>query len=184
MTLHSTIDRGTPERKAEATVSLEIDGVPVTVPAGTSLMHAASLAGIQVPKLCATDSLEAFGSCRLCMVEIAGKRGVHASCTTVVEPGMVVTTQTDRLAKLRRNVMELYISDHPLDCLTCAANGDCELQDMAGVVGLREVRYGYAGENHLSAEKDTSNPYLDFDPTKCIACSRCVRACEDIQGTF
>ena len=80
--------------------------------------------------------------------------------------------------------MELYISDHPLDCLTCAANGDCELQDMAGAVGLREVRYGYEGANHLDAEKDESNPYFTFDPAKCIVCSRCVRACEEVQGTF
>lgn len=80
--------------------------------------------------------------------------------------------------------MELYISDHPLDCLTCPANGNCELQDMAGVVGLREVRYGTEGENHLVGTKDTSNPYFSFDPTKCIVCSRCVRACEEVQGTF
>ena len=99
---------------------------------------------------------------------------------------MKVTTQTRRLAKLRRGVMELYISDHPLDCLTCPANGDCELQDMAGVVGLREVRYGYDGENHsASARRRTqSNPYFTFDPSKCIVCSRCVRACEEVQGTF
>ena len=80
--------------------------------------------------------------------------------------------------------MELYISDHPLDCLTCPANGNCELQDMAGAVGLREVRYGYEGANHLDAPKDESNPYFTFDPTKCIVCSRCVRACEEVQGTF
>src|SRR5215813_4591206 len=97
---------------------------------------------------------------------------------------MKVRTQTPRLAKLRRGVMELYISDHPLDCLTCSANGDCELQDMAGAVGLREVRYGYDGANHLKSEKDESNPYFTFDPAKCIVCSRCVRACEEVQGTF
>jgi formate dehydrogenase major subunit len=184
MTLHTTIDRGTPERTAAQTVTLSIDGIPVTVPAGTSLMHAASLAGIQVPKLCATDSLEAFGSCRLCLVEIEGRRGTPASCTTPAENGMKVTTQNEKLAKLRRGVMELYISDHPLDCLTCAANGDCELQDMAGAVGLRDVRYGYDGENHTKQEKDESNPYFTFDASKCIVCSRCVRACEEVQGTF
>ena len=97
---------------------------------------------------------------------------------------MKVKTETKRLADIRRNVMELYISDHPLDCLTCPTNGDCELQDMAGVVGLREVRYGYEGANHFDAEKDKSNPYFTFDPTKCIVCSRCVRACEEVQGTF
>jgi formate dehydrogenase major subunit len=97
---------------------------------------------------------------------------------------MVVKTQTDKLAKIRREVMELYISDHPLDCLTCSANGDCELQDMAGVVGLRDVRYGVDGANHLEAKKDESNPYFTFDASKCIVCSRCVRACEETQGTF
>ncbi len=97
---------------------------------------------------------------------------------------MKVRTQSPKLAKLRRGVMELYISDHPLDCLTCSANGDCELQDMAGVVGLREVRYGYEGENHLKAPKDESNPYFTFEASKCIVCSRCVRACEEVQGTF
>src|SRR6202790_5681100 len=189
MTVHTdidraNIDRGTPERTATQSVTLEIDGMPVTVPAGTSIMRAASLAGIQVPKLCATDSLEAFGSCRLCLVEIAGRKGTPASCTTPAENGMKVSTQNDRLAKLRRGAIEPYISAHPLACLTCAANGDCELQDMAGAVGLREVRYGYDGANHLGQAKDESNPYFTFDPSKCIVCSRCVRACEEVQGTF
>jgi len=177
-------DAGTPVRVSDKLVSLQIDGVEVTVPAGTSVMRAAFDAGVRVPKLCATDHLEAFGSCRLCLVEIEGRRGFPASCTTPAEAGMKVTTQSDKLAKLRRNTMELYISDHPLDCLTCPANGNCELQDMAGVVGLREVRYGTEGENHLVGTKDTSNPYFSFDPTKCIVCSRCVRACEEVQGTF
>jgi formate dehydrogenase major subunit len=117
-------------------------------------------------------------------VEIDGRPGFPAACTTPVAEGMVVRTQTEAIAKLRRGVMELYISDHPLDCLTCAANGDCELQDAAGAVGLREVRYGYQGENHLAAPIDASNPYFAFDPAKCIVCSRCVRACDEIQGTF
>src|SRR5579862_8598661 len=184
MALMQETDYGTPVRIAETIVSLEIDGKSVTVPRGTSLMRAAVEAGVQVPKLCATDNMEAFGSCRLCLVEIEGRRGTPASCTTLVTPGMSVTTQNHRLAQLRRGVMELYISDHPLDCLTCPANGHCELQDMAGAVGLREVRYGYEGENHLSLGKDTSNPYFTFDASKCIVCSRCVRACEEQQGTF
>ena len=184
MTLLKEHDLGTPARPGEASIHVEIDGLAVTVPEGTSVMHAAALAGIDVPKLCATDSLAAFGSCRLCLVEIDGRRGTPASCTTPVEAGMKISTQTPRLEKLRRGVMELYISDHPLDCLTCAANGDCELQDMAGAVGLREVRYGYAGDNHLDTKKDESNPYFTFDGSKCIVCSRCVRACEETQGTF
>ena len=184
MSLLKEPDLGTPAMEGPATVSLEVDGLSVCVPEGTSVMRAAAIAGVDVPKLCATDRLEAFGSCRLCLVEIDGRRGTPASCTTPVADGMVVRTQSPKVAKLRESVMELYISDHPLDCLTCSANGDCELQDMAGVVGLRQVRYGYEGENHLDAVKDQSNPYFDFDPSKCIACSRCVRACDEIQGTF
>ena len=181
--LYDDVDYGTPARDG-APVSLEIDGVVVNTTAGTSVMRAAMEAGIAVPKLCATDSLEPFGSCRLCLVEIEGRRGYPASCTTPVEAGMKVRTQNARLQGLRRNVMELYISDHPLDCLTCAANGDCELQDMAGAVGLREVRYGMDGATHLGARLDESNPYFSYDPSKCIVCNRCVRACEETQGTF
>ena len=177
-------DFGTPPARSTQTVALEIDGMRVEVPAGTSVMRAAAEAGISVPKLCATDTLEAFGSCRLCVVEIEGRAGTPASCTTPVADGMKVRTQTGKLKTLRRGVMELYISDHPLDCLTCSANGDCELQDMAGAVGLREVRYGYDGANHLDAKKDESNPYFTFDPAKCIVCSRCVRACDEVQGTL
>ncbi len=177
-------DLGTPECQSETQVTLLIDGCEVTVPAGTSVMRAAALADMKIPKLCATDQLEAFGSCRLCLVQIEGMKGYPASCTTPVAQGMKVTTQNNELAKLRRGVMELYISDHPLDCLTCPANGHCELQDMAGAVGLREVRYGYSGANHLDAPKDESNPYFTFDASKCIVCSRCVRACDEQQGTL
>jgi formate dehydrogenase major subunit len=177
-------DLGTPKRDSGKTITLDVNGVSVTVPEGSSVMYAASIAGMKVPKLCATDNLEPFGSCRLCLVEIEGRRGYPASCTTPVEAGMKVRTESPKLADLRRGVMELYISDHPLDCLTCPANGHCELQDMAGVVGLREVRYGYDGKNHLHEHKDESNPYFTFDPSKCIVCSRCVRACEEVQGTF
>jgi formate dehydrogenase major subunit len=177
-------DYGTPKRDSATLVTLSIDGREVTVPAGTSVMRAAALSDVKIPKLCATEQLEAFGSCRLCLVQIEGMKGLPASCTTPVAQGMKVTTQNKQLADIRRGVMELYISDHPLDCLTCPANGHCELQDMAGAVGLREVRYGYEGANHLAAEKDTSNPYFTFDPSKCIVCSRCVRACDEQQGTF
>ncbi|KRE11123.1 formate dehydrogenase [Bosea sp. Root381] len=196
MSLIKEIDFGTPIRVAEKTVTLTIDGESVTVPAGTSVMAAAVSLGTKIPKLCATDSLEPFGSCRLCLVEIEGRRGTPASCTTPAEDGMVVRTQSENLSGLRKGVMELYISDHPLDCLTCSANGDCELQDMAGAVGLREVRYGHDGENHVFARDkdgfanenwlglDTSNPYFTYDPSKCIVCNRCVRACAEVQGTF
>ncbi len=184
-------EMGTPAREG-VPVTLSIDGIDVTVPEGTSVMRAAAKAGVQVPKLCATDSVEAFGSCRLCVVEIEGRRGTPASCTTPVADGMVVRTQSDKVRKIRKGVMELYISDHPLDCLTCGANGDCELQDMAGAVGLRDVRYEAPANgglaNHFTARdtsgeanpqwlpKDDSNPYFSYDPSKCIVCSRCVLA--------
>jgi formate dehydrogenase major subunit len=195
MTLIKETDYGTPESKSANMVTLTIDGKSVTVPEGTSIMRAAMEAGTEIPKLCATDSIKAFGSCRLCVIEVEGRNGTPASCTTPVAPGISVKTQTPRLSAIRRGVMELYISDHPLDCLTCAANGDCELQDMAGAVGLRDVRYGYDGSNHVFARndgeanfnwkpKDESNPYFTYDPAKCIVCNRCVRACEEVQGTF
>jgi formate dehydrogenase major subunit len=187
MTLLREPDYGTPARPGAATVDVTIDGIAISVPEGTSVMRAAKEAGVDIPKLCATDSLEAFGSCRLCVVEIDGAKGTPASCTTPCSPGMVVRTQNERLQTLRRGVMELYISDHPLDCLTCSANGDCELQDMAGVTGLRHVRYGSgvdAGTNHFHEPTDTSNPYFQFEGSKCIVCSRCVRACDEVQGTL
>ena len=176
----ATIPAPVPDTRS---VAMTIDGKIVSVPEGTSIMRAARENGIPIPKLCSTDRLEAFGSCRVCLVEIEGRGGPAASCTEPVREGMVVNTQTDALARLRRGVLELYISDHPLDCLTCAANGDCELQDVAGSVGLRDVRYA-DGASHLSDASDSSNPYFSYDPSKCIVCSRCVRACEEVQGTF
>lgn len=189
MTILREKDFGTPRPKSAAAdakkmVTLEIDGFQVEIEEGASIMRAAATIGTSIPKLCATDRLDAFGSCRLCLVEIDGRKGTPASCTTPVAEGMKVRTETPRLQKLRRGVMELYISDHPLDCLTCSDNGDCELQDMAGRVGLREVRYGYEGENHFGKPLDLSNPYFQFEPSKCIVCSRCVRACDEVQGTL
>jgi formate dehydrogenase major subunit len=177
-------DLGTPRVEGSKTVTLDIDGVSVTVPEGTSIMRAAAAMGRQIPKLCATDSLKAFGSCRLCLVEIEGRKGFPASCTTLVADGLKIRTETPKLSQLRRGVMELYISDHPLDCVTCPANGHCELQDMADELDITETRYGLAGKNHHHMPADTSNPYFTFDPTMCIVCSRCVRACDEVQGTF
>ena len=175
-------DLGTPKGGGER-VSLVINGQQVEARSGDSILRAALEADIPIPKLCSTDSLEAFGSCRMCLVEVEGRKNPVSSCTEPVSEGLVVRTETQDLAQLRRGVMELYISDHPLDCLTCSANGDCELQDVAGQVGLREVRY-QAVSSHTQEAKDASNPYFTYDPSKCIVCSRCVRACEDIQGTF
>jgi len=189
-------DMGTPAVEADEVVTLSIDGFAVTVPAGTSVMRAAATIGIEIPKLCATDTLDAFGSCRLCLVEIDGRRGTPASCTTPVAENMVVHTSTERINRIRKGVIELYASDHPAIGIGDPANGDSELQKMAARVGLREVRYE-PGANHIHALNpdghenprhdggvDRSNPYFSYDPEKCILCSLCVRACDDIQGTF
>jgi formate dehydrogenase major subunit len=177
--LREDVDYGTPPRDGEP-VALTVDGVPVTVPAGSSVMLAAAAAGRPVPKLCATDMLEAFGSCRVCLVEIEGRRGFPAACTTPVEPGMAVRTGTPRLAELRAGVMELYLSDFPAEDVP---GGWSELHEVIAATGASSHAYG-AGENHLAAPVDESNPYFLFDPAKCIVCSRCVRACEEVQGTF
>ncbi|MCF6195299.1 MAG: formate dehydrogenase subunit alpha [Emcibacter sp.] len=169
-------DYGTPEVSAEDTVTLEIDGKPVTVTDGTSIMRAAATVDTDIPSLCATDCLESYGSCRLCLVEIEGRKGTPASCTTPAEEGMKVTTQSDRLAKLRRGVMDLYLSDHPAE--------DSPLHDLAKLLDMTESHYGADGHNHLKSIIDDSNPYFQFDPAKCILCARCVRACEEVQGTF
>jgi len=179
------LDLGTPAPKCDGPMlDLEIDGRRLQVPTGTSVMRAAALGGINIPKLCATDSLDAFGSCRMCLVEVEGRKGTPAACTTPVEAGMVVHTQSGQLDSLRKNVLELYVSDHPLDCADCPSDGDCELQELALEMGVERSRYGCDGRNHLDAEKDCSNPYFTFDPSMCIVCYRCVRACDDIQGSF
>ena len=182
MTLIHETDHGTPASGRDETVSLTIDGTPVTVPAGTSVMRAASLAGLAIPKLCATDTLAAYGSCRVCLVEIDGRPGTPASCTTPVAEGMAVMTRSDRLARLRRGVMELYASDHPMAALD-GLEAQTEFRAVVDEVGLEEVRY-QPKSTHLDCPQDVSNPYFAFDPAKCIVCARCVRACDEIQGTF
>ena len=189
-------DLGTPKSTAAEQVALTIDGRQVTVPAGTSVLRAAAEIGIGIPKLCATELLDAFGSCRLCLVQIEGMKGYPASCTTPVAAGMKVSTQTAKLGELRRGVMELYMSVHPLGALTSPPGGHTDIEDMAREIGLADVRYGFDNANHVEAEKadgsanplftgiDGSNPYFNFDPAQCIVCSRCVRACDEQQGTF
>ncbi len=179
MTLLIEPDFGTPRSKRTEKVTVIIDGTEVEVPADTSIMRAAATIGINVPKLCATDTLKAFGSCRLCVVEIDGRKGTPSSCTTPVADGMKISTQSEKLSRLRQGVMELYLSDHPADC---AVGDQCKVHGMAKEVGLKEVRY--SGATHLDLPKDESNPYFTFDSTECIVCNRCVRACDEVQGTF
>ena len=150
-------------------------------------MRAAALAGGDIPKLCATDTLKAFGSCRVCLVEIEGRKGFPASCTTEVAAGMKVRTHSEALTKLRRGVLELYVSEHPMG--TCPDSQPLRARDPGArarhrrsrdIAGAADAR----GTSHTPKPVDASNPYFRFDNDLCIVCSRCVRACEDTQGTF
>ena len=138
-----------------------------------------------VPTLCDAPNLDPFGSCRVCSVDVAfeedGKTKAQASCHTPISEGVYIYPESDNVQKLRKNIIELVLTDHPLDCLTCEVNGNCELQDVAASVGIREVRYP-EGKNHLDRTKDLSHPYMTSDLSKCINCYRCVRACDEVQG--
>ena len=180
MTMIFEPDFGTPASHKLDQVNLEIDGHTITVPADTSIMRAALVAGIEIPKLCSTDSLKAFGSCRLCVIQVDGRNGTPSSCTTPVAEGMKVSTQSEKLDRIRRGVMELYLSDHPADCAT---GDECEVHGIAKKIGITTSRYANT-ETHLDLVKDESNPYFTFDSTECIVCNRCVRACDEVQGTF
>ena len=158
------IDYGTPRSKSEKMVSLSIDGKQISVPEGTSIMRAAMETGIEIPKLCATDMLDAFGSCRLCLVEIEGRGGTPASCTTPVAEGIVVRTKSERLDRLRKGVMELYVSDHPVNSLDRAKHAGFDLLDTAAAVGLEEVRYGFDGARHRNPGVDDLIPISPSTP--------------------
>jgi len=162
--------------------TMSINGNSVQGLSGQTVMEVARDNGIDIPSLCDSPHLKSFGSCRMCIVEVDGMRGTPSSCTTVAGDGMVVQTGSERLWQLRKGITELYVSEHPLDCLTCTANGDCELQDVAAEVGLRDVRFD---NQPVCAEipMDISNPFFSFDASKCIVCQRCVRACDEIQAT-
>ena len=160
-------------------VTLTIDGRQVTVPAGTSVLEAATQAGVKIPTLCYLEGLNEIGSCRLCVVEIEGAKTLAASCVTPAAQGMVVHSNTRQVREARRAVLELIISNHPFDCLTCVRSGSCELQALAESLGIREIRFAGAKAHHAV---DDSTPSIVRDPDKCILCRRCVAVCEQVQG--
>ena len=141
-----------------------------------------------IPTLCDAPNLEAFGSCRVCSVDVALEKGgrtkAMASCHTPVTDGMYIYPSSENIQELRKNIIELVLTDHPLDCLTCEVNGNCELQDVAAEVGIRDVRYPKDFEDHCDRPLDLSHPYMTSDFSKCINCYRCVRACDEVQGQF
>lgn len=161
------------------TITLTIDGTSVTTTPGTTVLNACREAGIHVPTLCNDPRLKPYGSCRLCIVQIEGMRGFPASCATIATDGMVITTDSDVIRDLRRTVVELIVSDHPLDCMTCERAGACELQNAAYELDVSESPFG---SGHERKPVDDDHPLIERDPGKCILCGRCVRICDEVQG--
>ncbi|MCD6350843.1 MAG: (2Fe-2S)-binding protein, partial [Armatimonadetes bacterium] len=159
-------------------VTLTINGIQVSVPEGTTIMEAADQIGIRIPRLCYHPKLSIQGSCRVCIVEVEGVRNLVASCCYPVAEGMVVHTSTPEIQRLRRDIVELLLDNHPEDCNTCERNGNCELQRLAYAMGIRERLF--SGERKHFAQ-DQAGPAVVRDPDKCILCGRCVRVCGEIQ---
>ena len=160
-------------------VLVTVDGRQVSVPPGSTVLQAAEAAGVKIPTLCHHPALEPIGACRMCLVEIEKQRGYHPACTFPVSAGIVVHTNSPGVRDARRFVLELLLSDHPLDCMTCDAAGACELQDLAYEYGIKESRF--PGVQHDWPVTD-ANPFILRDYNKCILCRRCIRACQEING--
>lgn len=160
-------------------VTLTIDGKIIVVPKGATVLEAANKAGIFIPTLCHDPELSEFGACRMCIVEIEGMRNLPASCVTEATDGMIVHTGSENVIEARRTILELILSNHPLDCLTCSKNGDCRLQDYAYMYGVPSG--GFDGDSH-DYEPEFDNPFIVRDMNKCILCGKCIRMCAEIQG--
>lgn len=158
-------------------ITLNIDGMPVTVPAGTTVLAAAQKLGIAIPVLCHHPKLSVAGACRVCIVEIGGQP--VTSCTTRVENGMEVTTASPYIEGLRRDIIDLILSDHPYDCMVCERAGECELQELAYKYQIRTPVFH--GERRIYPARD-GNPFVERDMEKCILCGRCVKVCDEVQG--
>jgi len=165
-----------------AMVTLTIDGKQVTVPEGTPIIEAARTVGIDIPSLCYLKDINVIGSCRVCVVEVERAKTLQAACVTPVANGMVVHTNSPKVRAARKTVVELILSDHPFECLTCPRNLNCELQALAERLGIRTVRY--EGAHREERPVDASTPAIVRDPSKCILCRRCVSVCEKIQGVY
>lgn len=162
-------------------VHVKINGIPVEVEEGTSVLNAARKAGVRIPTLCYHEDLKPFGSCGLCIVKQEGSSKIIRSCAAPVSEGLSVITNDNELFEVRKTILELTLSTHPSSCLTCIRNGECELQDLAAEFGIREQPF----EVRLSDRpKDTSSASIVLDPEKCIKCGRCVQVCQDLQGVF
>ena len=166
-------------RPARPTISVTIDGQSVSAYEGETVLDAARRLGIQIPTLCYLDGLSIHGGCRVCLVEIAEDRNLRPACAVTVRDDMEVLTDTPTLATHRRTVVELLFAEGNHICSVCVANGNCELQDLAVATGMDHVRFDY---QFPTVDVDASHPRYTFDPNRCILCTRCVRACAEIEG--
>ena len=160
-------------------IRMNIDGKEVMTTSDRTILEAARENGIRIPSLCHEQRMEPYGACRICLVEVEGARGLLPACYTKVTDGMVVNTETEQLRRLRRTIIELILSDHPLDCMTCESTGNCELQDLAYEYGVKDGRF--KGEQH-TYDLLADNPLIERDYDKCILCGRCIRICREVQG--
>ncbi|MEB3200194.1 MAG: bidirectional hydrogenase complex protein HoxU [Synechococcaceae cyanobacterium] len=160
-------------------ITLTIDGQPVAVPTGASLLAAARAAGLALPTLCHLDGLSPVGACRLCLVEVQGIGRLLPACTSEAAEGMEVRTDTPQLREYRRMAVELFFAEGNHECAYCVANGDCELQDVAVTVGMDHSRFPYRWPNR---SVDASHPLFSLDHNRCILCTRCVRVCDEIEA--
>ncbi len=163
------------------TINLEINGMPVQVPQGTNVLEAARIAGVKIPKLCYHPDLAAWAACGICVVKVEGNRKLMRSCALDTEEGMKVITHDPELQEIRRTIIELILSTHPNECLTCPRNGTCELQTLAAEFGIREEPFEEVNR-HLPP--DSSTPSIVLNPNKCVACGRCVKVCQGLQDVW
>jgi len=160
-------------------INLTIDGQKAAVPAGTTVMQAADGIGIHIPRLCFHPKLSTAGACRVCVVEIDGQKNFPVSCATAAAEGMNVKTNTPAIREARRDIVELILDNHPRDCQICEKNEDCDLQELANLFGIRDLRFDGERKRYST---DFSSPAIMRDPEKCILCGKCVRVCSEIQG--
>jgi predicted molibdopterin-dependent oxidoreductase YjgC len=159
--------------------ALTIDGRQVEAPVGSTVLEAAELAGIRIPTLCYHPDLSVHASCRICVVEVEKMPGLQTACSLQVAENMVVHSDTPAVRAERRTILELILSNHPNDCMKCEVTGDCELQDLVYEYQVEWPEYG--GQRHRYAVDSDPNPFVFVDMNKCILCTRCVRACAEVQ---